>query len=504
MDRMACVSIPAFELQLLIRHHPEWQEVPAVVITEAKPLGRVVAANRAAIKSGVRPDMRYAQALSLRPDLQAAVILAQEREEAREELQRLLYEFSPAVEAAQFTHASLFWLDLRGLSRLYSSCSAWGTELLEAVKLSGFIGACSVGFSRLGTFAAARRPGEVLVFETAAEEARFTRGTPVRNLPIAPFVKERLTHLGIERVEEFLKLPRGGVTSRFGRSVDGLYALSSQGEGVPVQGRELEAPNRARRVCMPGLRSLTPILENLAELLEEVCRSAAAGHRRLRSLTIYLRDESGDLRIEEITPAEPTVDSQLLKKLCELRLSRVRWREPVEEIAVEAVEEHRFLEQQDLFLHAPNRRSDGGRKALALLRARLGEAAVVSAELLDARLPERQFLWRPFDPASLRGGAADPTRLADGAGELRLVRRILCEAQPLSGVRETGDSGSSGRGSHQGSTVDDSPRGGPFILSTRWWLESVEREYRYLELREDLLAWVYREGRRWFMQGRVE
>ena len=99
MDRLACVSIPAFELQLLIRRNPHWQDLPAVVISESKPLGRVIAANRSALKSGVRPDMRYAQALSLRPDLQAAVISPQERGDSQEEIRALLYEFAPSVES---------------------------------------------------------------------------------------------------------------------------------------------------------------------------------------------------------------------------------------------------------------------------------------------------------------------------------------------------------------------------------------------------------------------
>ncbi|MFP4329280.1 MAG: hypothetical protein ACLFP6_01045 [Spirochaetaceae bacterium] len=495
---MACVSIPAFELQLLIKQHPGWQDVPAVVITEAKPLGRVVAANRAALRGGVRPDMRYAQALSLRPDLQAAVISPEERQEARETLRSLLYEFSPAVEIAQFSHASLFWLDVRGFSRLYSSYTAWGQELLEAVRRGGFLGSCAVGFSRLGTFAAARKHGEVRVFESAEEEERSTRGTPVRVLPIAPFVKERLGHLGVERVEEFLSLPEGGVRSRFGRSVDGIYALSSRGEGLPVQGREPEEPNRLRRVCIPGVRTVAPILEHLGELLDELCRRAKAQHRRVRSITLRLRDESGTVRVEELTPAEPTLDPELLGKLCELRLSRVSPREPVEEILVEGSEESGRLEEQDLFLHPPNRRPEGGRRALALLRAKLGESSVLAAELLDGHLPERRFLWRPFDFAAVSRRSADPTRLAEDEGSVCLVRRILPEAKPLGRPRGVGSPPEEGRGRER------EGRGGPFILSTRWWLESVEREYRYVELPDGGLGWVYREGNRWFLQGRVE
>jgi len=493
MDRLACVSVPAFELQLLIKRSPDWQDIPAAVISEAKPLGRVIAANRAALKAGVRPDMRYAQALSLRPDLQASVIPREERAEAQEEIATLLYDYAPGVESAEFAHATLFWLDVRGFSRLHSSYAAWAEEVLTALQNHGYLGACTVGFSRLGTFAASQKPGEVRVFDSPDEEARRTRQTAVRYLPIAPFVKERLAHLGVQRVEEFLALPKGGVRARFGRSVEGIYALSSQGEGVGVQGTVPEERNRARRVCMPSLRSVTPIVENVGELLEGVTRSAGKRQSRVQSVQVTLRDEAGELRTEELTPAEPTLDPRLLKKLCTLRLSRLTYREPVEEIWVEAIEEKGWLEQQDLFLHKPKRQAERGRKALSLLQARLGEKAILRAEIQDAHLPERRVEWLPFDLQRLGRRSGEevfelPEKDEPESSTVQLVRRILPKAEPLTSK-------------DHGEEV-----GGPFLLSSRWWLSPVEREYRYRQGPEGTLLWSYRNSgsSRWLRLGRVE
>ncbi len=506
MDRLACVSIPAFELQLLIKRFPSWQEVPAAVISEPKPLGRVIAANRSALKAGVRPDMRYAQALSLRPDLQAAVIAPQDRLAAQEEISALLYEFAPTVESARFAHSTIFWLDVRGFSRLYRSYNQWGEQLLESLKRFGFLGACSIGWSRLGTFAAAQKPGEVRLFDTPEEEAKATRGTAVRYLPIAPFVKERLTHLGIRTVEEFLQLPKGGVRSRFGKAVEGIYAISAQGEGVPVQGSAPTEPNRVRRVCMPSLRRVTPILENIGELLQEVSERARRRWSRIRSITVRLRDESGEVRIEELTPAEPTRDHELLRKLCELRLSRLTWKEPVEEIVIEAEEEESWLEQQDLFIHTPKRRPERGRRALSLLQARLGSDSVLRAELLDSHLPEKSFLWHPFDvqrlgrvsPADSLGDSIEKTfqeQRINGKGSttgVQLVRRL---------PRSSGGNQKAGRSKGSYKVV-----GGPYAVSTRWWLTPVEREYQYRELKDGTVEWSYYEPEKgaWTVLGSVE
>jgi nucleotidyltransferase/DNA polymerase involved in DNA repair len=58
--RLACVDLPAFPLQLLLRRHPEWAGYPAAVVAEDKPQGLVLWVNEAARELGVLPGLRYA------------------------------------------------------------------------------------------------------------------------------------------------------------------------------------------------------------------------------------------------------------------------------------------------------------------------------------------------------------------------------------------------------------------------------------------------------------
>ena len=53
MVRLACISLPRIDLQIVALRHPEWKQLPATVVTEEKPLGRITAANRAAIRHGL-------------------------------------------------------------------------------------------------------------------------------------------------------------------------------------------------------------------------------------------------------------------------------------------------------------------------------------------------------------------------------------------------------------------------------------------------------------------
>ena len=45
MVRLACVDLPAFPLQLLLRRHPEWASYPAAVVAEDKPQGLILWVN---------------------------------------------------------------------------------------------------------------------------------------------------------------------------------------------------------------------------------------------------------------------------------------------------------------------------------------------------------------------------------------------------------------------------------------------------------------------------
>ena len=70
-DRLACVDLPAFPLQLLLRRHADWAGHPAAVVAEDKPQGLVLWVNERARQQGVLPGLRYAAAFSLASALRA-------------------------------------------------------------------------------------------------------------------------------------------------------------------------------------------------------------------------------------------------------------------------------------------------------------------------------------------------------------------------------------------------------------------------------------------------
>ncbi len=74
MARLACIDLPAFPLQLLLRRKPEWRDHPAAVVEEDKPLARILWINERARRFEILPGMRYAAGLALASNLCAGAV----------------------------------------------------------------------------------------------------------------------------------------------------------------------------------------------------------------------------------------------------------------------------------------------------------------------------------------------------------------------------------------------------------------------------------------------
>ena len=173
MDRMACVDLSEFPLQLLLVRRPDWRTHPAVVVDRETAQGLILWANDRARERRVLPGMRYAAALSLARRLRAGVVSDSEIKANVSTLAGLLRSFPSDVEPSRY-EPGVFWLGASGLSRLYPSLHQWARLIHSHLTDAGFYASVTVGFSRFGTYAAAkniRERGGVLVFENPEEEA---------------------------------------------------------------------------------------------------------------------------------------------------------------------------------------------------------------------------------------------------------------------------------------------------------------------------------------------
>lgn len=493
---IVCVYIPALPLQLLLQQHPTWRDRPTAVVDHDSPQGRLLWVSERARRRRILPGMRWASALALDQELVAGTVSEAAIQDTVEDLTERLLHASPDVEPAA-DEPGVFWLSSRGLERLAPCLESWCGGIQASLERAGFraLGVVA-GFTRFGVYAIARVKRGVTVLKSSAQERELVHHVPLRRLGIEPDLRDALTRLGVDTVGQFLRLPAAGLAERFGRDAYRLHRLALGDGAQPLDRATLEEPLvRAFDLEQPdGDRNRLTFL--IKQLLDPMLAELAARGEALCELTLELRIENGQQIHEEIRPARPTLDGGQLMELLRLRLESVVLPARVDEVRLDVEGAAAEEEQLQLFRINPHRDLAAAERALARLRAELGDAAVARARAADRHLPEGAFLWEPLR----RLGFPSP----DEVSEPRLIRRILARPRALPPKpHHLRDDGWLIRGAGHGAVTRLI---GPYVLAGGWWAGGVERHYHFAETRTGELLWVYldRARERWYLQGGVE
>jgi protein ImuB len=498
VHRLACVDLPAFPLQLLAREHADWLDKPMAVVAEEKPQAFLLWVNERARKLGIRPGHRYAAALALSRELRAGAVSEAAIAKGVSGLTELLRRFTPGVEPAEakWNSPGLFWLDASGLDRLFPSLESWAGAVRTALRESQFHASVVAGFTRFGTYAAARAKLHLHVFRSREEEERAVRRVPLSRLDLPPDAQEAFLKLRIRTVADFLRLPAKGLLKRFGPEVHDLHRLAMGERFSPLQP---VAPEEIffRKMELPSPETASErLVFFVKQLLDDLLKELYGKSLALQKLHLRLDlDDHGFLE-EALRPDEPTLNSPLLLGLVRLRLETLKLDAGAVELTVRADVVRRALEQLNLVVEKPKRDPKSASRAFARLRAELGDEAVVRAEIRDGHLPASRFEWTPLTSLPAK---ASPSR----RGERSLVRRIYEKPMVLPPRSRHEPDGWLLRGLEFGPVRDFL---GPYVLSGGWWKRTVEREYYFVKMQQGDVFWIFydRHRRRWFLEGRVE
>jgi protein ImuB len=495
MDRMACIDLPAFPLQLVLQRRPEWRDHPVAVVDHDRPQGKILWINERARASRILPGMRYAAGLSLAAGLRAAEVTSKEIDHAVATLGRRLRRFTPHVEPAD-GDPGVFWLDASGLTRLYGSLANWAGLIRADLRRSGLEGNVAVGFDRFGTYALAKGKRGILVIDRPDDERAASRRVPLDRLALDPEARSVLDKLGVRNVGDFIDLPPEGVEKRFGPEVYRLHRLASGALCRPLQPERPDPPAVVRLGLDHPETNVARLMVVIERLIGPLLRTLVQRGRALTKLNLGLRFERLGDHIEGLRPAAPTLDAARLLELVRLRLeAQRRLPDGVVEVVLHAESTKATREQLELFAERPRRDPAAANRALARIRAELGDDAVVRARLVDGHVPEARFTWENLD-----GVAAPRPPEADRS---TLVRRIYAQPVPLPARARHEPDGWMLRGLEHGPVVRVL---GPYVVSGEWWSEPVHRDYHFVETQKGDVLWIYydRPQRRWFLQGRVE
>src|SRR6185503_11606514 len=350
VDRTACIDLPAFPLQLLLKKNPEWKEHPAAVVEEDTPQGKLLWINEKARRAGITTGMRYAGALSLSGALRAAIVTEKEIEENVASISERLRRFTPNVEPSK-AEPGVFWLDAHGLERLFPSQREWAGALRSTVTEAGFWSSIAVGFDRFASYAVARGARGLHVFEDAEKEQAAARSVSLERLSFPPATRDALSRLGITTLGAFMDLPLDGIGVRFGAEVRRLHRLATGAVVEPMRPEPPEIPTMRREILDHPERSATRIAVWIEEVVPSMLEEVGKKGRALAGLEIGFRFLHLPEHVETIEPATPTLSFSVVRELVRLRLEAVRQLpDEVVEIVLLAREAPVLEKQKQLFV----------------------------------------------------------------------------------------------------------------------------------------------------------
>lgn len=497
---IACVNIPALPLQLLRKEHPEWLEFPMAVVDRDAPTGLILWVNQRAWSHCIRPGMHYGAALSLTSELRASTVESRTVEQALVECVQRLKEFSPAVEAST-DHPGVLWLNASGLGHLYESLEAWARGIESGLEALGFTATLVVGFDRFAVGALAMARHKKSVMRSAEQERRVLMRVPLDRLNLDPGLLSAMHRLGVRRLGELLRLPRSKVAKRFGEVAERLYVEAHEGATVPVQAMQVR-PEIERKVELGyPERNAMRLLARIQRELPGIVGELIAQDDLLAELRISLELEraAGERvagrMVDAIKPSTPTLDEALLLDLLRLKLESTPMRRGVTRLELSVVPTRARRRQMTLLAERPRRDLAAADRALARLRAELGEEAVGIVSVGDGHLPEARTVWTPIRNLRVASPESPPLK--------PLIRRVSLPPIVLPPRARNEPDGWLVRGPEDGPVVRSV---GPQIISGGWWATEIHREYHFLETARGSLLWTFfdRRRRRWFLQGAIE
>ncbi len=482
MVRLACVNVQRFPLQLLLKKHWEWRNLPVGVVTKESPQGTITSVNRKAESCGVVPGMRYATGLAMTGELRAGTVSRWEIDAAVDSLTQCLQLFSPEVEVSR-DEPGIFWMGAQGLSHLYTTVRRWIDRILYALNRERFKATVAVGFTRFGSYAAAKTGKGFRIFSSHEAERNAAFQAALNILPLKPVYYERFEKLGLKNVGAFLRLSPGAIRKRFGADVERIYRFAAGDLALPLQPLELsEERDVSKRLLVPETDSAR-LLFHLEDCLDSLLSDAGKRQELVGLLRLAFRLEGGERLNEIIRPAAPTLDRAILLELFQIRIDALQLNAGIIALNLSASCVRATTIQLELFKKKPPRDLAKGARAFARIRAVLGNDSVQRARLENDYLPEKCYSWQTIEK---------PTAAAQFGRDSEpkcMVRRIFRQPEPINQERK-----------------DVSRLTGPYVISGRWWEEDFQRDYYFAETKRGQLLWLYynRSNRRWMISGMVE
>lgn len=304
---------------------------------------------------------------------------------------------------------------------------------------------------------------------------------PIQIFQLSRRQQRSLQGMGVERVEQLLRLPRRGLAERFGEAlIRQIRQLLGETPDPPPL-HQLPASFSANLELALETTQTEPIRQVLLRLIDDLVVHLRLRDAGVRELGLLLSHPQPPHTRIQIGSRNALRDAAQLNSLIEQHLQRLKLDQPVREVGLNAERLFAFRPQvRDLF-ERHNSGQESIDQLIDRLQARLGHDNVHGLCLVPDHRPEKAWrACRPGEYREVKMQAKRPLWL------LETPRLILPGNRPLQGFQLIQ---------------------GPERLETGWWDDAdISRDY-WIALQTNRSqprhCWLYRERRSgdWYLHG---
>lgn len=466
------MHFPRLSLEAL-RIQPD-NRAPVAVMEGEGSKAVVVDCTKGAEHGGVHPGMALGAALVLSPQLQS-----KQRDTAREhaallKLAETGYDFTPTV---SLENPNSLLLEVEGSAHLFGGTTPVRHRARDAFRDVGFAAITSLAPTPVAALWLAYARQSVSV--TRPEDIRSVLGRlPVQAIFNSTDLLDSFDRLGVKYLVDLFRLPREGLTRRFGKD---LLRTLDRATGEQPDPRTAWARPKQLKLYreLPGeliqMAHLEPYIEGMvAELVSEL-RRHDAGVDRIKILFKHFQQPTTTVTVGSAVPHR---DEKRWKLLVQNQLANQILIAPALEVLLISSRFKRYTAQSQDLLGIGKTADEGLSQLVDLLRARLGRTTIFGvATTRDAR-PEQA--WRAVEPGEdlkqSRPTKARPVHIL--AAPVLLGDRLRYRGATLKIVK------------------------GPERIEGGWWAkEAWIRDYYHVVSSRGEKLWVFHQQKRWYLHG---
>jgi protein ImuB len=409
----ACIHIPEFMVQSVVRAEPELRGSAIVLLDGKPPLWSVIAASAPALEAGIQLGMTKSQAAEF---CGVAIRFRSEPQEkaTHAALLDVGWSVSPRVED---TAADTVVLDLDGLASLFDNEENIARELSQRASRVGVIPHIAVASNIEAAILAARGFAGITIIPANEESARLGR-LPIRTLATDVEILETLERWGLDCLRALAALPVLQLSERLGQRGVLLHELAHGSRVRSLVLAETGSSFEEEMELEDSVDELEPLSFLLGRLLDQLCARLEARALAVRAVHIRfelepafekdvqaLKDESRKKTapkeyVKVLTLPVAMRDSKVLLKLVRLSLQSDPPKSPIQKIVMVADAVPPRGAQSGLFVpRGPN--PEKLELTIARLAKLVGESNVGVAELLDTHRAENFRIGHWTDGANV-------------------------------------------------------------------------------------------------------